>query len=92
MTTILVVDDSTVDRKYAAGLLAKEDAWEVIQASERWLNDVNFGSKGHEVESKWRPLIHRMPKNNVGGALPLPANPPAVVAPPVIEIIQDKKN
>ena len=34
MTTILVVDDSTVDRTYAAGLLAKEDAWEVIEASD----------------------------------------------------------
>ena len=34
MTTILVVDDSTVDRTYAAGLLAKENAWEVIEASD----------------------------------------------------------
>ena len=34
MTTILVVDDSTVDRTYAAGLLAKEEDWEVIQAAD----------------------------------------------------------
>lgn len=34
MTTILVVDDSAVDRTYAAGLLAKEDGWEVIQAAD----------------------------------------------------------
>ncbi len=34
MTTILVVDDSTVDRTLAVGLLAKELGWEVIQASD----------------------------------------------------------
>lgn len=34
MTTILVVDDSTVDRTYAAGLLAKEGSWEVIEAAD----------------------------------------------------------
>ena len=32
MTTILVVDDSTVDRIYAAGLLSNDTDWEVIQA------------------------------------------------------------
>ncbi|WP_010584469.1 ATP-binding response regulator [Schlesneria paludicola] len=34
MTTILVVDDSNVDRMYAAGLLAHENAWNVIQAAD----------------------------------------------------------
>lgn len=34
MTTILVVDDSTVDRTYAAGLLAKEGTWEIIEAAD----------------------------------------------------------
>lgn len=34
MTTILVVDDSTVDRTLAAGLLAKEPDLEVIQAAD----------------------------------------------------------
>lgn len=32
MTTILVVDDSTVDRTHAAGLIASEGTWEVIEA------------------------------------------------------------
>ena len=34
MTTILVVDDSTVDRTLAAGLLAKEPDLDVIQAAD----------------------------------------------------------
>jgi len=34
MTTILVVDDSAVDRTLAAGLLAKEADWDVIQAAD----------------------------------------------------------
>ena len=34
MTTILVVDDSAVDRTYAAGLLAQDSDWEVIQAAD----------------------------------------------------------
>ena len=34
MTTILVVDDSAVDRTYAAGLLAQDGDWEVIQAAD----------------------------------------------------------
>ena len=34
MTTVLVVDDSTVDRIYAAGLLAHENTWDVIQAAD----------------------------------------------------------
>lgn len=34
MTTILVVDDSTVDRTLAAGLLAKQANWEVLQAAD----------------------------------------------------------
>lgn len=34
MTTILVVDDSTVDRTLAAGLLAKESGLDVIQAAD----------------------------------------------------------
>lgn len=33
MTTILVVDDSAVDRTYAAGLLSQDGSWEVIQAA-----------------------------------------------------------
>jgi len=34
MTTILVVDDSTVDRKLATGLLMQETDWRVIEASD----------------------------------------------------------
>ncbi|HEY0980566.1 response regulator [Schlesneria sp.] len=34
MTTILVVDDSTVDRKLATGLLAQESEWRVVEASD----------------------------------------------------------
>ena len=56
-------------------------------------NDVNFGTKGHEVGTKWRPLVHRMVKNNAGAAIPLPMNPPAVLEPPlIIEVIPPKKD
>jgi CheY-like chemotaxis protein len=34
MTTILVVDDSTVDRKLAVGLLMQETGWSVIESSD----------------------------------------------------------
>ncbi|MFQ5730989.1 MAG: response regulator, partial [Planctomycetaceae bacterium] len=34
MTTILVVDDSTMDRKIAGGLLEKRSGWEVIYAQD----------------------------------------------------------
>ena len=34
MTTILVVDDSAVDRTRAAGLLANEDNWQVLEAAD----------------------------------------------------------
>ena len=34
MTTILVVDDSTVDRKLATGLLMQESDWRVIEATD----------------------------------------------------------
>jgi len=34
MTTILVVDDSSVDRTLACGLLSQEAGWEVIQAAD----------------------------------------------------------
>ena len=34
MTTILVVDDSSVDRTLAAGLLTQEEGWTVVEASD----------------------------------------------------------
>lgn len=34
MTTVLVVDDSTVDRKLATGLLMQESEWTVVEASD----------------------------------------------------------
>jgi DNA-binding NarL/FixJ family response regulator len=34
MTTVLVVDDSTVDRKLATGLLMQESDWTIIEASD----------------------------------------------------------
>lgn len=34
MTTILVVDDSGVDRVFTAGLLAHEEGWQVVQAKD----------------------------------------------------------
>ncbi|MBM3993181.1 MAG: hypothetical protein FJ303_03350 [Planctomycetes bacterium] len=49
-------------------------------------NDVNFGTPGHEAGVKWRPLIHRMQRNNAGAAIVPPMQPA-----PAIEIIQDKK-
>ncbi|MSQ93956.1 MAG: hypothetical protein EXR98_05295 [Gemmataceae bacterium] len=59
-------------------------------------NDVNFGNPGHELFDKWivKKLYHHTPKNNNGGAIP-PAKKdgPAIIedAPPVIEVIEDKK-
>lgn len=58
-------------------------------------NDVNWGKPGKDTADKWRPLVHRTPKqNNNGGVIPAPpGDPPAIRNDPplIIEIFQDKK-